>query len=116
MKGARRFESPPRRQAVIDLRALCGKSRKQCACSRIFLWMRRPEKCRFGRQQLNYARFSLSRIEPVPDRAIVCQNALARGVAFSEEIRLFLTVDDRVARTSFSCLIDSNHRQRCWAS
>jgi len=31
-----------------------------------FLELRAPEKLRFGRQRLIYARFSLSRIEPVP--------------------------------------------------
>ena len=35
--------------------------------------MRAPEKLRFGRQQLIYDRFSLSRTEPVPHRTVLCQ-------------------------------------------
>ena len=64
------------------------KTRKYCACSRIFFPKRGPERLGFGRQQLIYARFSLSRIEPVPFRAILRQKT--RASPFSEEIRLFL--------------------------
>ena len=65
-KGSRGFESPPLRQAVHDFRVLCRKDRKYRACSRTLSDLRAPEKLRFGRRQLIYARFSLSRIEPVP--------------------------------------------------
>src|SRR5713226_8872507 len=42
------------------------KNRKYCACSRSLFDLRAPEKLTFGRQLLIYARFSLSRTEPVP--------------------------------------------------
>jgi hypothetical protein len=42
------------------------KTRWAIACSRIFFNMRAPEKLSFSRPQVIYARFSLSRIEPVP--------------------------------------------------
>jgi hypothetical protein len=54
--------------------------------------LRAPENLIFGHQQLIYARFSLSRIEPVPLRTIVWQkNAFARTSPFTEEIRLSLS-------------------------
>jgi hypothetical protein len=43
-----------------------SENRKYRARSRIFFDLRAPEKLRSGRQPLIYARFSPSRIEPVP--------------------------------------------------
>src|SRR5208282_5767018 len=68
------------------------ETRKYCACSRIFFDLRAPEKRRFGRQQLTYARFSLSRTEPVPfSPSPAKRDAFARTSPFSEEIRLSLS-------------------------
>ena len=49
------------------------ETRKHCACSRNFFDLRAPERLGFDHQRPIYARFSLSRIEPVPFRPIVCQ-------------------------------------------
>jgi hypothetical protein len=50
-----------------------------------FLDLRAPEKLRFARQQRIFARFSLSRIEPVPLRTVLCQKAFASTSPFRED-------------------------------
>jgi hypothetical protein len=61
-----RLRHPPSSPLLSHSRKKTGES---CACSRVFSDLRAPEKLRFGRQHLIYARFSLSSIEPVPFRS-----------------------------------------------
>ena len=64
-KRYRGFESTPLRHAVRGFRALRGKA-KMVRMLAHSSHPRAPEKLRFSRRQLIYARFSLSRTEPVP--------------------------------------------------